>query len=122
MGDTWVVDLRHYLDERTGDIPDSLPGPALSVALFFGSIVAWVTDHLPEAEWHTNVSCRRSPGRRRCLGEIFAELDGGTGQIVWRCPRCGDNGLIHGWEDTVWNRQDGSALAASIDTPPTTSH
>ena len=43
----WVVDMRHYLDEETGDLPDGLPTPVLNLALFFGSIVAWVTDHLP---------------------------------------------------------------------------
>jgi hypothetical protein len=53
---TWVVDMRHYLDEGTGDLPASVPGPVLNLALFFGSIVAWVTDHLPEGDWHTNVS------------------------------------------------------------------
>jgi hypothetical protein len=120
MGDTWVTDMRHYLDEQTGDLPASLLGPALNIALFLGSIIAWVTDHQPETEWHTNVCCRRSPGRRRCLGEIFAELDGESGQIVWQCPRCGDNGMIHGWEETFWNR-DGGARAIEDDSPPTTS-
>jgi hypothetical protein len=121
MGNTWVVDMRHYLDEETGDLPESLPTPVLNLALFSGSIVAWVTDHLPEGDWHTNVSCRRSPGRKRCLGEIVAELEHGSGHIVWHCSVCGDKGLIHGWEDTFWNRQ-GGARACSSDTPPTTSH
>lgn len=47
--------MRHYLDEETGDLPDGLPTPVLNLALFFGSIVAWVTDHLPHGDWHTNV-------------------------------------------------------------------
>ena len=51
MGNTWIVDMRHYLDEETGDLPESLPTPVLNLALFFGSIVAWVTDHLPEGDW-----------------------------------------------------------------------
>jgi hypothetical protein len=34
-----------------------------------------------------------------------AELDQVSGRIVWHCPLCGDNGLIHGWEDTPWERQ-----------------
>ena len=46
----WVVDMRHYLDEETGDLPDRLPTPVLNLALFFGSIVAWVTDHLPQGD------------------------------------------------------------------------
>jgi hypothetical protein len=51
----------------------------------------------------------------------MAELDRTSGHIVWQCPVCGDNGLIHGWEDTLWNRQ-GGARAASSETPPATSH
>ena len=45
----WVVDMRHYLDEETGDLPSAIPERVLSLAIFFGAIVAWVTDHLPEA-------------------------------------------------------------------------
>lgn len=116
----WVVDMRHYLDDKTGDLPDGLPTPALNLALFFGSIVAWVTDHLPHGDWHTNVPCRRSPGRRRCLGDIMADLDRTSGHISWQCPVCGDHGLIHGWESTLWNRHGGGTV--SSDTPPTTSH
>ena len=43
----WVVDMRHYLDEDTGDLPEAIPERVLSLAVFFGSIVAWVIDHLP---------------------------------------------------------------------------
>jgi len=109
----WVVDMQHYLDEETGDFPEHLPSRILNLALFFGSIVAWVTDHLPEGDWHTNVPCRRSPGRRRCLGEIIAELNRTSGYIEWRCTVCGDYGMIHGWEDTLWNRSGPDAARPS---------
>lgn len=71
-------------------------------------------------DWHTNVPCRRSPGRRRCLGDIMADLDRTSGHISWQCPVCGDHGLIHGWEGTLWNRHGGGCTVPS-DTPPTTS-
>ena len=103
----WVVDMRHYIDEDTGDLPEVIPERVLSLAIFFGAIVAWVTDHSPEGDEHTNVPCRRSPRRRRCRGDIIAELDRLSGYIVWQCPLCGGNGMIHGWEDTLWNRHDG---------------
>lgn len=117
MGNTWIVDMRHYLDDETDDCPESLPGPALNVAIFFGAIVAWVTDHLPGGDPHTNVPCRRSPGRKRCRGDIMAELEVGSSHIVWHCFMCGDNGVIHGWEGTLWNRQPGRAQD-----PPTKNH
>ncbi len=100
----WVVDMRHCLDEETGDIPDQVPSRIVNLALFFRAIVAWVTDHLPEGDWHTNVPCRRSPGRKRCLGEIIAELNRASGSVEWRCTICADSGMIHGWEGTLWDR------------------
>ena len=33
MGNTWIVDMRHYLDEETGDLPESLPTPVLNLGL-----------------------------------------------------------------------------------------
>ena len=117
----WVVDMRHYIDEETDDFPESLPEPVLKLAIFFGTIVAWVSDHLPEGDEHTNVPCQRSPGRRRCRGEIIAELERGTGYIVWQCPLCADYGTIHGWEDTLWNRR-GGVRARSKAPPPIISH
>ena len=110
----WVVDMRHYIDEDTGDLPEVIPERVVSLAILFGAIVAWVTDHLPDGDEHTNVPCRRSPGRRRCRGDIIAELDSTSGYIVWHCPLCGDNGMIHGWEDTLWNRHGGAGPPPTV--------
>jgi hypothetical protein len=114
--------MRHYLDEETGDLPEAIPERVLSLAVFFGAIVAWVTDHLPEGDRLTNVPCRRSPGHRRYRGEVVAELDRPSGQIVWRCPLCGDNGLIHGWENTPWDCQHDAGAASPSAAPSTTTH
>ena len=46
MGDTWITDMRHFLDQ-TGSFPANMPGPALTLALFLGDIVAWVTTQGP---------------------------------------------------------------------------
>ena len=101
---TMVTDLRDFLDDD-GDLPD-LKGPALDLALFLGSIVAWVTRlHATEPEM-TNVACRRRPGRRRCAGDILAVLNESDRSISWECPICGDHGCISGWQDTLWDRSD----------------
>ena len=106
MGDTWVTDMTHYLDEE-GLLPETLPGPALSIALFLGSIVGWVTSHPQGTYEETNVPCRRMPGRRRCVGNIFARIDAAQAAITWECPICEDNGYIRGWESTLWDRRSG---------------
>ena len=95
-------DLSAFFDEETGYLPEAIPERMRSLAVCFGAIVGWVTDRLPEGDWLTNVPCGRSPGRQRCRGEIVAELDRPSGHIAWRCPICGDSGVIHGWEDTLW--------------------
>ncbi|MBI2529483.1 MAG: hypothetical protein HYY95_25550 [Candidatus Rokubacteria bacterium] len=86
--------MRHYLD-GSGTMVD-LPGPALNLALFLGAIVAWVTSGRAAADQRTNVESRRSPGRRRCPGEIVASLEADGETIVWHCPACGDNGVTRG--------------------------
>jgi hypothetical protein len=99
---TLVADMRHYLDDD-GELPD-LPGPALSVALHQGAIVAWMTAVVAEEVEVTNVSCRRRPNRRRCRGLVVARFHPETDAIEWRCPVCGDNGIIYGWAGTLWDR------------------
>ena len=102
---TLVADLRHYVDER-GRLA-SMPGPAVRVAMFLCAIVSW-TSRAGGVRERTNVWCRRRPRRRRCGGEIVSEYGNESPDIVWQCPDCGDNGLIHGWQGSRWDRR-GSA-------------
>lgn len=100
MPNTWITDMKHYLDER-GHIA-SLPGPVRRLADHLGAIVVAITARLPEKSGATGVRCRRRPGHRACIGEIFAETNHDM-NIVWECIRCGDNGLIQGWQQTPWD-------------------
>ncbi len=104
IGGMWVTDMRHCLD-ASGAIPEDLPGPALNLTLFLGAVVAWVTSGRSADDPLTNVPCRRSPGRRRCPGEILASFEADGSTIVWHCPACGDNGVTRGWEGTPWDRR-----------------
>jgi hypothetical protein len=101
---TYITDLRHLLNEATGDLAE-MPAPALNLAMFLTSIVAWATSHEHDKDETTNVWCWRRPTRRRCRGEIVARLDRHASEIVWQCPDCGMNGVIRGWEGTLWDRQ-----------------
>jgi len=103
MPNTWITDLRHYLDEAGELAPMS--GPALELALFQGAIVSWVSSLAGQDSIRTNVPCRRRPRAGRCGAEIEAAIERGGQHIAWKCPRCGDSGRIHGWQETRWDRR-----------------
>jgi hypothetical protein len=102
---TYVTDLRHFLNGETGELAADMPAPALRLAMFLASIVAWATSQAGEENELTNVWCWRSPGRTRCRGEIMARLVSGSSEIVWQCPHCGLNGVISGWESSFWDHR-----------------
>ncbi len=107
MPDTSIVDLQLFLKEDGGLAP--APIRAMNVALHSGSIAAWVTrEENPGQNERTNVPCRRSPGRRRCPGEIRAGFGEFPGEILWSCPVCGDNGIVERWQGTRWDRSPAS--------------
>ena len=99
---TYITDLRHYLDEGTGELAE-MPTPALKLAMFLASIVAWTTVTERDGPELTNVWCWRRPRRAPCRGEVVAGFADGTSAIVWQCPLCGVNGEIRGWEDSQWD-------------------
>jgi hypothetical protein len=89
MTGTWYTNVRDFLNEE-GELAETR-GPATAIAIFLRSVVGWVTvRHACPAE-RTNITCRRSPGRQRCLGEIEAYLLPDDGEIVCICPECGDH-------------------------------
>jgi len=106
MGDVWITDIRHYLGNDLEFI--SLPGPAMKLRDYLGSIVEAVTSRDPgQVDYVTEVRCRRRPRHRRCEGSIvgyFADNDPST--IEWLCLFCGDRGNIKGWEGTVWDKTE----------------
>ena len=101
MGDTWSVDLSHYLTAH-GAIAD-MPRPAQLLADYFARIVVDATSNLDDPP---SVRCRCRSGRRPCSGTVMSypspdpEDDDA---IHWHCPVCDDNGLIRGWQGTLWD-------------------
>lgn len=107
MGNTWVVDLRHYLTPA-GAMADTPPRARL-LAEYFASIVVDATTNIDDAP---TVRCRRRPGHRRCSGIVISYLSlDDNDRIYWFCPTCHDNGAISGWQDTLW---DGFADPATV--------
>jgi hypothetical protein len=101
----FVADLRHYLD-----IPDEAPGPARKMAEHLGFVVRAATAGEAGAPWVSALTCRRRPANRPCAGHIAVFRADLPAPIEWRCTACGDEGVISGWEDSLYDlRQPGSS-------------
>ncbi|MCH8245381.1 MAG: hypothetical protein IH951_03125 [Bacteroidetes bacterium] len=101
MGDTWISDLTHFLDDRGQ--PTTRPG-VRRIGNHLGSIVSGLTANPSEKAREIPVSCRRRPKRQACPGRIHASFEPGTLNILWFCPVCDDQGLICNWHNTVWDK------------------
>lgn len=102
MPRTWITDLNHYLED--GKLYSKLPPPALKFVEFLGAIVAAITSAEPDDP--LGVRCKPRPGRRKCSGEIEGYISPESDRIQWMCLDCGDNGVISGWQGTMWDCRD----------------
>jgi len=105
VGNTWVTNLRHYLD-KDGN-PADMPRPAEQLAKQLCSIVESVTCREPDDEnYVTTIRCRRRPKHKRCSGNIIAFFDKTEPKTIrCFCPFCEDNGYITGWQETQWDKR-----------------
>lgn len=101
MGDTWISDLRHFLDGGGDLSPYSASRP---LARQLCCLVDAVTRSPSDEPVSSGILCRRRPNRKRCEGVIAAGFGPGVSRIRWACPLCGDNGWISGWHGTHWDR------------------
>ena len=94
----FVSDLRHFLD-----IPDEAPGPARKMAQHLGFVVRAATAGNAGAPWVSALNCRRRPANKPCAGHIAVFRADLPAPIEWRCTACGDEGVISGWEDSLYD-------------------
>jgi hypothetical protein len=101
MGDTYVTDMGHYLDE--GTLPVGIPAPARRLAEHFGRIVAAATARAAGPEFASAVPCRRRPRHRPCPGPIRIRRAQVPPRIEWHCVACHDRGRINGFLGSPWD-------------------
>jgi hypothetical protein len=104
MGNTWIIDITHYLDEE-GNIASDRPS-TIALAGYWGSLIVMATSRDTEFI----VKCRRRPKHKHCLEPIDGFIDPESNDIVWECAECGDNGSISNWRGTVWDMSDGGSF------------
>lgn len=112
MDSTWVIDLRHYLTPA-GALP-AMPRPARVRAEYWTRIVA----QGPRFDEPVRLRCRQRPAHRLCARILDIGPDPDSDDMVWRCPVCGDNGIIRGWQGIFWDNGDLADHSQYV--PPTT--
>ena len=105
MANTWIIDLQHYLTPAA--TLAELPARARRLAEYWTEIVAQASNF----DGPITLRCRRRPGRRPCAGTLDIGFDDDFSGITWRCPMCGDNGIIRGWEGSFWDNSNAPGLA-----------
>jgi hypothetical protein len=101
MGNTWISDMRHYLDPHGGIL--AMPTRVQRLVDHFGAIVIAICAAPVEALVSSAVPCRRRPRRRPCPGTIRGFIGEDDGRIHWACAECEDNGAIAGWQGSPWD-------------------
>jgi hypothetical protein len=99
---TRYTDVTDFMNEE-GETEDLSPS-AIRIVVFMRSMTGWVTARHAVISERTNVTCLRITSRDRCLTEVNAYMDPEDRDILYMCPRCGDNGVIRGWDDAGWDR------------------
>ena len=109
MAETWITDITHFLDEEGNLISE--PSQARKLGEFLAVIIVMASYIEPEFPEKYRVSCRRRPNRKPCLKDIVAYVDPETEDIFWKCPKCGDRGLISNRQGTIWDMTDADEIA-----------
>ena len=94
----FVSDLRHFLD-----MPEDVPVAARRMAEHLTLIVRAATAGEGGQAWVSALPCRRRPGRRPCPGHFALFRTDVPPSVEWRCTACGDDGVIRGWERSIFD-------------------
>ena len=97
----YVIDARHYVNEK-GDIAPER-GPARKFAVFVTSVIAHASDFdRPEdVPGPPCFKCRKRDDRRVDTGITDDDA------VVWHCQACGTEGRISNWQGTFWDLSQG---------------
>jgi hypothetical protein len=99
----YVIDIRHWLDERTGELPEE-PPRLRRLALKVARLIEAGGPLKPGETRETLVECSRRPKREQCLGLLWVEKFADEQQTIHAfCLVCRNEELyISGWQDTEW--------------------
>ena len=99
----WVINIQHWLDETKSG--PAVPQLSLKVKKL-SEIITYATSIAVGIQTESIPKCWRRPKRKHCEGELDIDLDQADRHIHWRCVKCGDEGVVSGWEGLIWDMLD----------------
>jgi len=110
MGNNWVIDIRHWLDENENPAAPQLKKKVEKLK----EIIAYETSMEAGTELFKIPRCWRRPKRKPCPGSLLTITEESPSNpdhrkaIFWRCPECEDTGTIYGWERLICDMSEDS--------------
>ena len=106
----WVIDIQDWLDK----LFFGNGVPRLKVRLKkLTEIITYATANEAGIPVDFRPGCWRRPNRNTCRGALEIELMSEKKEIHWRCPVCGNEGAVIGWQGEFWDLTN-SQLEAGI--------
>jgi hypothetical protein len=96
----FITNMTHFLDE-TMNIPKQIPKEAREMAGFISLVIDESTKRLSTTVIDTGIRCFK----KKCFGNINAELLVENDTIHWWCTKCKNEGTISGWQNTRWDNR-----------------
>lgn len=99
MANPWITDLNHLLEAEKA----AAPRKATRLRGHLTAIVKAATALGARRERETALRCRGTADQTPCPGKLFVRLQDIPSEIHWRCPHCGEKGVILNWPNSPWD-------------------
>jgi hypothetical protein len=97
----WVMDIQDWLNKLF--LGNGVP-PRLKVRIKkLAEIITYATANEAGISVDSRPGCWRRPNKKICRGVLKIELMPEKDKIQWRCPDCGNEGAVTGWQDEFWD-------------------
>ena len=97
----YLTNFKHFLDDKTMDIPLQMPQETRERANFFALVIDATTQNSPPTLTETDIHCFEIG----CNGKIKTALRLKNEEINWFCPDCENEGVISEWQGTKWDNR-----------------
>ncbi len=94
-----VIDIRHWLNE---DQTEAAVPKLKNKVKKLTEIITYITALESDLVVGNPPVCWRRPGRKPCKTELYLSWTDDD-RIHWKCPNCGDEGVLDGWHGLIWD-------------------